>query len=117
MPRKCLENAYSTVVRTTLEYASAFGLCLWGTGCSPPKVNSVSGWKSDNMHDEVYSQSKCSKGTTSTRHDVASLQIMHHIVNEAAQAHLQTLKPNMCSEIQGASTRKATCKTLDQTKV
>ncbi len=51
------------------------------------------------------------------RHDAASLQIMHRMVNENAPAHLQTLKPKMHSEVHGASTRNPTCKTLDQPKV
>ncbi len=51
------------------------------------------------------------------RHDDASLQIMHRIVNGNALDHLQTLKPKMRSEVHGASTRSATSKTLDQPKV
>ncbi len=42
---------------------------------------------------------------------------MHHMVNENAPAHLQTLNPKMFSEVHSASTRNATSKTLDQPKV
>ncbi len=51
------------------------------------------------------------------RRDAASLQIKHCMVNENAPVHLQTLKLKMHSEAHGASTRNATSKTTDQSKV
>ncbi len=94
----------------------------WGIGRRPPRVYSISGWQSDNRRHEIYSQSKGLRcilqlDSLAARCDAASLQMMHRMANENAPAHLQTLKPKMCREVHGASTRNANSKTLNQPKV
>ncbi len=66
---------------------------------------------------KVRVQEEVQLNSLATRHDVASLQIIYHMVNENTPAHLQTIKSKMRSDSHVASTRKATSKTLDQPKV
>ncbi len=120
MPHKCLDKAYSTVVRPTLEYAGPLwaGLEAQDADCLKFIQYQVGRVITGAMKftPKVKVREELQLDSLAATRDAASLQIMHRMVNENAPAHLETLKPKM-SGIHGASTRNAISKILDQPKV
>ena len=121
MPRQCLEKAYTTVIRPTVEYASPLwdglsvqdtdrlesiqyhaGRVITGAMKYTPKTNVNAELQLDSL---------------ATRRKASSLQIMHRMVNDNVPEHLQTLKPRLRREVHSTGTRNTTNKTLDQPKV
>ncbi len=121
MPCKCLDKAYSTVVRPTLEYASPLWAGLWAQDADHFESIQYQAGRvitgAMKFTPKVKVREELQLDSLVARCDAASLQIMHRIVNKNAPAHLQTLKPKMLSEVHGVNTRNATSKTLGQPKV
>ncbi len=121
MPHKCLAKAYSSVVRTTLEYTRSLSIALGAHDADRLKFIQCQSGRvitgTMKFTPKVKFQEEVQLNSLIARHDAASLQVMHCIVNENAPAYLQTLKLKMYSEIHSASNRKATNKSLDPPKV